>query len=476
MGWDTRATGWSSSDAPIEADLPPTLEPARLLPRAVGVLAAATIPIVAVTAGSEVGVGFAFRDVVALLTAYAVASALLLRVPWSKLGEASLLILFGYQILFVASLTTITGGGASPYFALYAPILGLAGWHLRPLSVGAVVGQVALTETWRAVAVDGHGSVDQVTVALPFFAAVAFLAMATARRLSSAVVTIRRDQILTADVLAAVRGITADPAVDPLTGMARLAGRLFDAEARLVQFEPPTSTTSDLLGTTPDGRSLSCAVSGASSTYAILGLERRRPFSTTEARLAGILAGSFGRAIDANRLFRELVTASERDGLTGLLNRRTFEQDLAGHLGPALAAGRTAAVCFVDIDGMKAVNDRHGHEQGDRLIRQAGRSLVAASRDDDRVYRVGGDEFVVVALDISEAGAEALAERLRASQGAARQRSADASAAAPVTLSVGLAYARDGATSCPAAEALLAAADRAMYATKAAGGDAVTRA
>jgi hypothetical protein len=168
--------------------------------------------------------------------------------------------------------------------------------------VVATVVAVAAVESWRAVVVEGgHGSIEQVTIALPFFAAIAALAHLTAYQLRGAIVTIRRDQIRTAQTLSAVRALAANSSTDPLPSVALAAGRIFAANARAIAFDRSGPTGSDLFAEGDDGRRLSIAIAAGPRVYGILELERDAPFSTTEARLAGILAGAAGHAAEARR-------------------------------------------------------------------------------------------------------------------------------------------------------------------------------
>ena len=447
---------------PVAGDLPATGDPRETLPWASALLLAATIPVVALTGAAQVGTGFAFRDVVALMIGYSLIMLTLVRVPWTRLPPDLSWALVGVQLLFVVSLTTMTGGGESAYFALYAPTLAIAGWYLRSSAFILVVASIALLEAWRALAVDRDGSFSQVTIGLPFFAAVGFLALLTARRLSTALVTIRQDQRRTADTLAAVHELASDLAADPLLQVAGAAERVFGGNATAIAIEPAVEAGDRSSGQRSAGNQ-TIAIAGAVSTYGLLIVDRKTPLSSTERRLAAILADTAGRAIDAHRLFQEVRGASERDALTGLRNRRSLEADMKHWIMPALATGRSVTVAFLDIDGLKETNDVHGHEVGDQLIRRAGRGLAAAVREDDRVYRVGGDEFVVVALGLSVSESRRLRDRLARTTAANRRQHDEAPSR--LRLSVGLA--RGSGDDVDPAE-LLAEADRAMYRAKAA--------
>lgn len=113
-----------------------------------------------------------------------------------------------------------------------------------------------------------------------------------------------------------------------------------------------------------------------------------------------------------NRARAQLAEARQLaclDALTGLPNRRALDL-LAGHAVRGGPATGLVAVLFIDLDGFKHVNDRLGHVAGDELLRVVGRRLARATRRRDSVYRVGGDEFVCVLLDLPDpASAHAVA-------------------------------------------------------------------
>jgi len=103
------------------------------------------------------------------------------------------------------------------------------------------------------------------------------------------------------------------------------------------------------------------------------------------------------RAIDAlARATRRIHVLATRDDLTGLYNRVGLDESLPGLVAAAARHGEPVFVLFVDVDGLKAANDEHGHELGDRMIAAVARVLRAQARGGDLVVRWGGDEFVVV--------------------------------------------------------------------------------
>ncbi|MBL9213288.1 MAG: diguanylate cyclase [Opitutaceae bacterium] len=166
---------------------------------------------------------------------------------------------------------------------------------------------------------------------------------------------------------------------------------------------------------------------------------------------------------------RQLAT---RDALTGLLNRREFDRILAEEHARALRFGEPLALLMVDLDHFKAINDRHGHPAGDAVLVEVARRLTAQVRTVDRVMRLGGEEFALLLAQTTLEGAVPVAERIAA---ALRDEPVVAGSAGPlaVTASVGVA-ALPGQADAPAA--LVAAADRALYAAKAAGRDRVVAA
>jgi diguanylate cyclase (GGDEF)-like protein len=178
------------------------------------------------------------------------------------------------------------------------------------------------------------------------------------------------------------------------------------------------------------------------------------------------------RAVRAQRDLRSLqITTSElrhladHDALTGLLNRRRFEQELARHLAHVRRYGPEGAVLILDLDGFKPVNDRFGHAAGDRLLTRVAGVLRERLRVTDVLARLGGDEFAILLPRVDRHGAAAVAHSLVQTV-RAEALTADASG---VTISVGVIAFDERAPVVP--EGVLAAADIAMYDAKAAGGD-----
>jgi diguanylate cyclase (GGDEF)-like protein/PAS domain S-box-containing protein len=158
---------------------------------------------------------------------------------------------------------------------------------------------------------------------------------------------------------------------------------------------------------------------------------------------------------------QELLHRARHDALTRLPNRSLLNDSLATAIAFARRHRKALAVGFLDVDGLKAVNDLHGHGAGDRVLSGVASRIRATLRQSDSVGRVGGDEFVIVLSEIAHAGDAAFVadKLLQAIAAPYKVAGRDVS----VTASLGLAlYPDDGVT----AEDLVANADAAMYAAK----------
>jgi len=159
---------------------------------------------------------------------------------------------------------------------------------------------------------------------------------------------------------------------------------------------------------------------------------------------------------------RELESQANTDPLTGLHNLRYLQRQMAQLLEVSKRYEQPFAFLLIDIDGLKRINDAHGHQAGDRVLMQVAMSLRRSVRNVDTTARLGGDEFCVLAPQQGSKQAAILAERLAA---AARDEVVPPDEP-PITLSIGV-------VSCPehgdGTEGLIEIADRAMYRAKAAG-------
>lgn len=163
------------------------------------------------------------------------------------------------------------------------------------------------------------------------------------------------------------------------------------------------------------------------------------------------------------RLRGRLADANRTDPLTGLLNRRAFEELLELELERAARSGRPVSVIVGDIDAFRAVNEQHGHAAGDAVLQAVATNMLKWKRRIDLAARVGGEEFALLLPETDERGAFIVAERLRR----ATHRSVVESTLS-MTFSFGVATAPGHATD---VVGLLRAADRAVAAGKDLGGD-----
>ena len=172
---------------------------------------------------------------------------------------------------------------------------------------------------------------------------------------------------------------------------------------------------------------------------------------------------------EVERVMPELIEMSFTDALTGLPNRRFFDREFARECHRANRSGESLALLIVDVDHFKHYNDHYGHVAGDQCLREISRALDgAAIRQSDRVCRVGGEEFAVLAPATDVDGAAALADRLRR----AVRLAAIGHVKAPsgrVTVSIGYGAAVPRADDAP--EAFYAVIDRALYRAKSEGRD-----
>jgi diguanylate cyclase (GGDEF)-like protein len=111
--------------------------------------------------------------------------------------------------------------------------------------------------------------------------------------------------------------------------------------------------------------------------------------------------------------YEALLEQSGRDSLTGVLDRGRFDHDGAKAVEQAIASRRSMSVLVIDIDHFKAINDNYGHAVGDEVLRQIAGEIARATRDADRIYRYGGEEFVILCEGMPHSPALLAAERLR---------------------------------------------------------------
>ena len=178
--------------------------------------------------------------------------------------------------------------------------------------------------------------------------------------------------------------------------------------------------------------------------------------------LVAAVADLAASVLAADSRVAESRAEARRDAVTGLGNRRAFDEQLAIAVERAASAGGSAALIMLDVDDFKSVNDSNGHAAGDEVLRELGRVLARSVRPEDGVFRLGGDEFAVIIAGRRN-GAQRVADRMRRAVRAHRR-------AQLPTLSGGIAVAPLDAET---PDELLHKADAALYAAKAAGRDRI---
>lgn len=166
------------------------------------------------------------------------------------------------------------------------------------------------------------------------------------------------------------------------------------------------------------------------------------------------------RALWHAQVYEQARTDARVDGLTGLYNYRWLHETLAREIGRAERFGEPLSLLVADLDGLKDINDRHGHVAGDAALREAAQRMQAAARGSDSLARVGGDEFVMILPHADEQGAAGVAARV--CELIRREPVPYRGESIRLSISVGVATWRTGEDS----SALLERADRQMYEAK----------
>lgn len=244
------------------------------------------------------------------------------------------------------------------------------------------------------------------------------------------------------------------------------------ASAALNAGDPRIRRTARPLFTATDGTLLA----GLNAIVAVHQLEseaRLRHLAQLEWVILAIVLSTLG--VEALGIFQpmvrrinayavELRTLAATDPLTGVLNRRSFNERGSTEIRKSARYGHDLTLLMIDIDHFKAVNDRFGHDGGDGVLRAVSKALFAEIRAFDLLARLGGEEFAVLLPDTDVAGARPLAERLR--ERIASMKVTTASGPVSVTISIGVAAVdRNVPTLAPS----LTLADAALYEAKATG-------
>jgi diguanylate cyclase (GGDEF)-like protein len=222
----------------------------------------------------------------------------------------------------------------------------------------------------------------------------------------------------------------------------------------------------ELPGSSRRIRSLACVpLQAGGATIGALTTTSSQPaaFNSDDVELLGLVARTIALDVENKRLRRLSVT----DPLTGAYNREFLAQYLPKATKDCSDRGRPLSVAMIDVDHFKAVNDRFGHDIGDRVLAEVARRLRNATREEDLVVRYGGEEFLVLFPCSEVETAKQVAERMR--ERLAGQPFVIDDASLQVKVSIGVAQMRTSESS----DLLLRRADHAMYRAKENGRDRV---
>ena len=186
----------------------------------------------------------------------------------------------------------------------------------------------------------------------------------------------------------------------------------------------------------------------------------RAPSRAIVMRLAAEVDALAAQLQDSRARILDLEARVDVDPLTDVLNRRGFERELKRSLAYVKRYGTSAALIYIDLDGFKPVNDRHGHSAGDAVLKAIAAALVRNVRASDVVARIGGDEFAVLLWNVDGANAAAKAGALEAAVYGTPVRWSSSTLVVGASAGVVLL----GALDTPAD--VIARADAAMYARK----------
>ena len=189
-----------------------------------------------------------------------------------------------------------------------------------------------------------------------------------------------------------------------------------------------------------------------------------RGMSREDRSIVALVEGELGGPLQMTSLYEDARRMATTDALTGLLNRRAFIETIDRERARSDRHSFPLSLLLLDVDHFKRINDQYGHAAGDVVLQGVARVLEAVARRSDYVARWGGEEFVVGLPQTGEAGARVAGERVRRAIAAATHKLPDVESL-QITASVGIASGEAPWS----LDALVAAADEAMYAAKARG-------
>jgi diguanylate cyclase (GGDEF)-like protein/PAS domain S-box-containing protein len=209
-------------------------------------------------------------------------------------------------------------------------------------------------------------------------------------------------------------------------------------------------------------------IEGGGGVIGVLNVESREKgaFDEMDVRAMETLARQLAVALENARLYEQTSQLAVTDPLTGLANRRIFQERLAEEIRRARRYGRPLSLIMADLDHFKVYNDTHGHPAGDVILQQVADIMRANVRETDLVARYGGEEFVMILPETDKAGATKLAEKIRHAVSAYPFPHEDSQPGGRLTISLGVATFPEDLVE---TDGLIEHADRALYLAKQSG-------
>ncbi|MDD5543048.1 MAG: sensor domain-containing diguanylate cyclase [Acidobacteriia bacterium] len=226
--------------------------------------------------------------------------------------------------------------------------------------------------------------------------------------------------------------------------------------------------TGELISEHPIASELALPLRRQGEVFGVLDVQSDRPqaFSENDERVLMAVADYASIALANARWVDEIHDRANRDGLTGLYNHRFLMEQLEIELHRAGRLGYVCSFIMIDLDHFKSVNDLHGHQNGDEILKQTSQLLTESLRAIDIVARYGGEEFSVILLNVSKPDALAVGEKLRRRIQDRDYSDYNKQGTLHTTVSLGVSTYPDDARS---PVDLIRVADEALYAAKQAG-------
>lgn len=217
-----------------------------------------------------------------------------------------------------------------------------------------------------------------------------------------------------------------------------------------------------------DGSYIGVALKMRNTTIGVIGMDsqKKHGLSVDDMDIMAILSYQIAAGIEQARLFDKIQQLSEKDGLTGLYNHRVFQERLRQEVNRRNRTGKPLSLIMLDIDNFKRLNDTHGHQAGDAVLKELAELIAGQCRCNtiDTCCRYGGEEFAIITPELDLHTAVIVAERLRKVVENNQFIIGDNGQEAKITISLGVACIKGNDDTSP--ETLIKKADEALYLSK----------